>query len=112
MTTATLTMATNMKALRAGFVARLEDLAAGVAALEAEKRQPLAADFADQSGAIEAIEEAEGLETARRREMAELASAITAIDAGSYGVCQVCGQPIAAKRLAVQPAATRCVSCA
>jgi RNA polymerase-binding transcription factor DksA len=102
----------DMAALRRAFVARLAELEAGIAALEAEKRQPLAADFAEQSGAVEAIEEAEGLELARRREIAELGRAVASIDAGSYGVCASCGRPIPAKRLAVQPSATRCVGCA
>lgn len=31
---------------------------------------------------------------------------------GSYGRCDVCGEPIAAERLAVRPWSVRCVGCA
>lgn len=30
---------------------------------------------------------------------------------GSYGLCEVCGKPIARERLDAVPEATRCVSC-
>ncbi|MDQ6658656.1 MAG: TraR/DksA C4-type zinc finger protein [Actinomycetota bacterium] len=37
--------------------------------------------------------------------------AISNFDAGCYGTCVVCGQPIAQGRLRALPTATRCVSC-
>ena len=33
------------------------------------------------------------------------------IDAGQYGICIDCGQPISEKRLSVYPNATRCLAC-
>ena len=42
-------------------------------------------------------------------QIARLRSALERIDAGTYGVCEVCGQPIPAARLEVRPDATRCV---
>ena len=38
-----------------------------------------------------------------------LRAALERIDAGTYGVCEVCGQPIPEARLEVRPDATRCV---
>jgi DnaK suppressor protein len=37
--------------------------------------------------------------------------ALARIDAGSYGVCESCGQPIGKARLQAFPRATLCVSC-
>ena len=51
------------------------------------------------------------LDHARRR-LAEVDAALERVTAGSYGVCEVCGRPIGAERLAALPGATRCVTCA
>jgi RNA polymerase-binding transcription factor DksA len=37
---------------------------------------------------------------------------VARLDAGEYGRCESCGEPIAAERLLVRPAATRCIGCA
>ena len=37
--------------------------------------------------------------------------ALTRIDAGTYGVCESCGQPIGKARLLAFPRATLCVTC-
>jgi RNA polymerase-binding transcription factor len=37
--------------------------------------------------------------------------ALTRIDAGTYGVCESCGQPIGKARLLAFPRATLCVAC-
>jgi RNA polymerase-binding transcription factor DksA len=42
-------------------------------------------------------------------QVTRLRSALERIDAGTYGVCEVCGQPIPEARLEVRPDATRCV---
>ena len=39
-------------------------------------------------------------------------AALRRIDAGSYGICERCRQPIAPARLEAMPEATRCVGCA
>jgi RNA polymerase-binding transcription factor DksA len=44
--------------------------------------------------------------------LAQLARAEASLADGTYGVCQVCGQEIAAGRLEARPFATRCVRCA
>lgn len=47
-----------------------------------------------------------------REHLAEIGSALRKLDDGSYGVCETCGQPVGAERLAARPTATRCVRCA
>jgi DnaK suppressor protein len=46
-----------------------------------------------------------------RDEMAEVELALQRLDAGTYGDCADCGDPIALQRLMVLPAARRCAAC-
>jgi DnaK suppressor protein len=38
-------------------------------------------------------------------------AALSRLDAGTYGVCQRCGRPIATERLAALPWAAHCIDC-
>jgi len=53
-------------------------------------------------------------ERGRRRslELEKIAAALRRIDAGDYGYCLDCDEPIAAQRLALDPAVTLCIDCA
>jgi RNA polymerase-binding transcription factor DksA len=44
--------------------------------------------------------------------ISEIDNALVRIADGSYGVCEVCNQPISEVRLAARPATVRCVGCA
>jgi DnaK suppressor protein len=46
-----------------------------------------------------------------RELLAQNERALARIDAGTYGVCESCGQPIGKARLQAFPRATLCVSC-
>jgi DnaK suppressor protein len=46
-----------------------------------------------------------------RREMAAIQAALARIDAGTYGICDTCGEMISAERLTAMPMARRCISC-
>lgn len=45
-------------------------------------------------------------------QLAAVDAALTRVADGSYGVCEVCGQQLAAERLEAIPWAATCVSCA
>jgi len=47
----------------------------------------------------------------RARQLVEIDRALADIDAGRYGICRECGEPIAKARLKILPFATRCVAC-
>ena len=53
-------------------------------------------------------------ETGRRREqeLARISAALKRIEAGDYGYCTVCDEPIALKRLDNDPATPLCIGCA
>ncbi len=53
-------------------------------------------------------------ENLRRRdiELRRISAAQARVAAGDYGFCLACGEPIAAGRLRIDPAATLCIRCA
>jgi len=53
-----------------------------------------------------------GLADAAASELRQVDDALARLDAGTYGVCAGCGQPIPIARLEVRPFAARCVACA
>ena len=46
------------------------------------------------------------------RHLAEVDAAVDRVEAGTYGLCEVCGQPIGESRLEALPAARTCIRCA
>jgi len=71
-------------------------------------------DEHDPEGATIAFERQQTaalLEQARRR-LAEIDAALARREAGDYGVCEACGRPIGAERLAARPSARTCIDCA
>lgn len=50
-----------------------------------------------------------GLEQSAQHALEEVDAALARLDAGTYGVCEVCGEPIDADRLAAIPWARRCI---
>jgi DnaK suppressor protein len=71
-------------------------------------------DEHDPEGATIAFERSQVgslVEQARAR-LAEVDAALARLDAGRYGICERCGQPIAPGRLEVRPTARLCIDCA
>jgi DnaK suppressor protein len=92
-----------------------------VAALEAEfasladaASSAGADDEHDPEGATLAFERqhSAALLAAARDKLAAIGAALRRLEEGRYGVCDRCGQPIGAERLAARPAATTCIRCA
>jgi DnaK suppressor protein len=46
-----------------------------------------------------------------RREMATIQAALARIEAGTYGICETCGETISTAHLTAIPMARRCVTC-
>jgi DnaK suppressor protein len=47
-----------------------------------------------------------------RQQLRHVEAALMRLEAGTYGTCGQCGQPIAPERLAARPTATTCIGCA
>jgi DnaK suppressor protein len=45
------------------------------------------------------------------KKLASIERALRAAEKGSYGICEMCGQPISPARLEVMPQSTTCIKC-
>ena len=79
--------------------------------LEAAKGEPRDPDLGEQALAAEGDEVAEALERSLRDKVREAEDALQRISSGVYGICTVCGEPIAEERLRALPTALRCAGC-
>jgi DnaK suppressor protein len=78
---------------------------------DADQRRELFKDPYGSASLTHDDEVAAAVVERRARQLDEVNRALEDIDAGRYGVCRDCGEPIAAARLKVLPFATRCVRC-
>jgi RNA polymerase-binding transcription factor DksA len=71
-------------------------------------------DEHDPEGATVAFERQHlaALISQAREHLAAIDSALRKLDSGKYEICDKCGAPIGAERLAARPAAVTCVNCA
>ncbi|MCK4176702.1 TraR/DksA family transcriptional regulator [Aciditerrimonas ferrireducens] len=69
-------------------------------------------NFADSSQVTAERGEVEALAQTLREALDEVERALAKLDEGTYGICEVCGRPIATARLEAKPAARRCIDCA
>ncbi len=101
--------------LRVQLVERRRELLARVRSIESNFRRednPLEKDAEEQSLQIEDDDVLKALDEAGRREIAGIERTLARMDAGSYGICSRCGEPIAPARLRALPAAEHCIRCA
>lgn len=99
---------------RAATLRRLADLTHDFDGIVEAARDVATDDEHDPEGQTIAFERAQVsmLQDRARARLDELDAALDRLRAGGYGGCEHCGRAIPAERLAVRPAATRCVSCA
>ena len=102
-------------AIRANLIARLDDLAADDAATKGA-RAVVALDqqAVGRLSRMDALQNQAMAEAQSRRRQAErqrVQAALRRLDDGEYGFCLTCGEEIAAKRLALDPALALCADC-
>jgi DnaK suppressor protein len=99
---------------RAAAQAQIEALTREFDEVVAASRASNADDEHDPEGATLAFERQQVvalLEQAQQR-LADVEAALARRDAGNYGICESCGRPIGAERLAARPSARTCIDCA
>lgn len=69
-------------------------------------------NFADSSQVTAERGEVEALANSLKETLAEVEHALAKFEAGTYGLCENCGQPIAPARLEAKPGARLCINCA
>lgn len=92
-------------------LARLE---ADEGSVRADRADATADDEHDPEGSTLSGEwqRIEAIRRAAASERAEVDAALARVDAGTYGICVVCGESIAPARLEARPFATTCIVCA
>ena len=100
-----------LEAERAQTLRRLANLTEDFDAVVAASRDTNADDEHDPEGATIAFERSQigSLVRQVRHHLAELDAAVERVEAGSYGVCERCGQAIGEARLDALPAARTCI---
>ena len=107
-------MSDPLLAERDAVLAQIDALTRDFDAVVAASQSSNADDEHDPEGATIAFERQQVvalLEQARRR-LADVDAALTRREAGAYGVCENCGGPIGAERLAARPSVRTCIACA
>lgn len=71
-------------------------------------------DEHDPEGATIAYERARTAALVKQADehLADIAAARERLAAGTYGSCELCGEPIGAERLAARPVVRTCIACA
>lgn len=72
---------------------------------------PVSADFEEQAVEREGEDVIEEVGRVTRIELGEIKIALERLEAGTYGTCGECGDPIPLKRLEVMPMAMYCMDC-
>jgi DnaK suppressor protein len=101
--------------IRRTLQARLDALGGRLTAMEQPpERSEIGFGKRIGDGTIEAVSRLTDLGVGRNLEAAEAETlrALAKLDEGTYGTCDVCGRPIAPRRLEVKPESVRCIDCA
>ena len=98
--------------LRAELEAKKQELEARLERITANVRRGYHPDSKERAKELEDSEVVDALGNEARAEIAKISAALQRIDAGDYGACTECGNPISEKRLSVYPYANECIDCA
>ena len=91
---------------------RLSQLMKRAGEIESDLRKPQNPDWEERATEIENDEVLETLDSSTLDEVKQIQEALERVNAGTYGVCLRCGQPVGDKRLEAVPHAATCISCA
>ena len=105
---------TRLEAEREQTLHRLAALTDDFDSIVAASRDTNADDEHDPEGATIAFERSQVSTLVRQvqQHLAEVDAAFQRLDAGTYGICERCGQPIGEGRLEARPVARTCIGCA
>jgi len=78
--------------------------------IAAELREPRSDRAVDAATAVE-LEHKLAVEDNLRAQLKMVEHALSKLEAGTYGLCDLCGQPISPERLEALPYANLCIKC-
>ncbi len=88
------------------------ELQGRVSTIHEHARDPLEQDSAEQAAQLGEVAVVAALEIEATHEIAGIEAALRRLDAGTYGICTTCEEPVGEARLQARPAATQCRDCA
>ncbi len=98
--------------IRKALEQKKKELTARLERINANLRRGYEADSKERAKQLEDNEVVDALGNEARQELKKITSAMLRLDAGDYGLCVECGQPIKEGRLQVYPYAEECIDCA
>ena len=103
-----------LRAERASAVSRVSALGREFCGIVESSGSAGTDDEHDPEGATIAFERQHvaALLSQAREHLTAIDQALRKLDDGGYGICESCGNPISAERLAARPAAATCIDCA
>ena len=73
--------------------------------------QELHADLTDQASAESDRDFLLRIKDRERKLILKIREALNRIDTGTFGTCEICGEPISEARLKARPVTTQCIEC-
>lgn len=96
---------------RETLLARRAELLGNIARIEDQLDDPVPRDWEDAASERQGDEVLTALGQSDRAEIRRIDAALARIEAGDYGDCVQCGNPIAEKRLQLLPDTPFCANC-
>jgi RNA polymerase-binding protein DksA len=103
---------TSMEDRRTQLLQERQQVQERIAQIQGNERQETSNGQTDTAHEWENADVREDLLSAAEQQLRQVDAALHRIDTGTYGLCEICGEPIAEKRLDALPLATRCIECA
>jgi len=97
---------------RKSLLAKRTELAQRLGVTQATERQEVAEGQNDNAQLWEVSDIRDDLDSQAATELDQVNQALARLDAGEYGLCAHCEEPIAEARLKALPYATLCIQCA
>lgn len=104
-------MSSDISAIKAKLEKRLGELIARAEDIDEELSEAPNDDWSENAVESENDEVLERVGGMALGEIQRIKSALSKIDAGTYGICEICDEKIAVKRLEALPYATTCIKC-
>lgn len=105
------TQAVDVETVREQLLVQREELLKGSNNHYVDAPDSVRGDLVDQSTDLSERELLLGLAEGDREKLREIDAALEMMDKNTYGICEMCSEPIPIKRLLAVPTARYCVSC-
>jgi DnaK suppressor protein len=103
---------TDYSAIKDKLLAKQQELSGRLKATQATEGYETAEGLDTTAQLWEVSEVRDGLDDEAAQELNQVNDALARLDAGEYGNCKSCGNPIGEARLEAMPFATLCIDCA